>query len=99
VKLTVVPPETKFGTVSRRRLVDRNVPVARLVTERQGLKRVRVVLLENPQEQTAVSTLPAEVGHLLPVEIPVGVEPVRIARREKEMAGAIGIGQFTRCSS
>src|SRR5439155_11093868 len=95
MELAVMPPETKLGAVSSRSFVDGNVPVARVVTEGQHLKRIRVVLLKNPQEQPAVSGLAAEVGHLLPVEIPVGIEPMRIACRKKKMTGAVGIRQIT----
>src|SRR6202040_1162660 len=44
VELAVVPPKTELGTVRRRGLVDRDVPVARIMTERQHLKRIDMVL-------------------------------------------------------
>jgi len=44
MEVTVVLPEAEFGAVRRGGLVDGDVPVARVVTERKCLDRIAVVL-------------------------------------------------------
>ena len=94
MELAIVTPVAEFGAVGGGRLVDGDVPVARVVPEGEDLDRVAVVLLIQAQQQATIGGLAAGVGHLLPAQIPIGIEPMRITRGEKQPTRAVSIGQL-----
>src|SRR2546425_5876171 len=48
------------------------------------LNGFRVILLIHAQEQPAIRRLATVVGHLMPTQVPVRIQPMRIASRSEE---------------
>ena len=94
VEVAGVAPETKLHAVRRRRFVDGDIPVARVVTEREFLDRACLILFVHAQQQAAVGRLATVVGHLLPAQIPIGVKPMWIASSQVKPACAVGLRQL-----
>src|SRR5437867_3511239 len=91
---TVGPPEAEFGAVAGGGLGGRYVPVAGIMAESEFLNRCRVVLLKDPEHEPAVGGLVPVIGHLLPTQVPIRKQPVRVACDEEQPAGAITFRQL-----
>ena len=89
----------QLGGIRTARALDVREPVARFRVDMDFVKRMAFDLVRvDAEDEVAVGGLGIELVLLLAGEVPMRVEPVRVARGEEKFFGAVGFRQLDRKS-